>query len=216
MTRFFFDDLRAQVAEGVEREGLRPYARRLGIDLGIVRSIQDGRDVKASTLVALCEAVGYEFYVGPPRGDDDDQAAQIGDDFVPVPRLEVELSAGPGIDNPEALLVGALAFRKPWLRRLAVSPAQACLVTVRGDSMEPLLRDRDVVLIDRARTTVKTGQVYALRDGGEARVKRLDRPDPETLVLRSDNPAHPLEFRRGTELEAVTILGQVVWSGHTW
>lgn len=138
------------------------------------------------------------------------------EDYVPIPRIEAEIAAGTGSINSTEVVTETFAFRLDWLRSIGVAPANGCLVKVRGDSMEPLLRDHDIVLVDRARTQVRPGQVYALRDGGEARVKRLDRPDPETLVLRSDNPAHPLEFRRGAELEAVTILGQVVWSGHTW
>lgn len=131
--------------------------------------------------------------------------------------MEAELAAGGGAQNSSRDgVLDTIAFRRDWLAKLGLAPEKAHLVRVRGDSMEPALHDRDVVLIDRARRTVRAGQVYAIRVGGEARVKRLELPDPDTLVLRSDNPAYPLEFLRGHDLEAVTILGQVIWSGHTW
>lgn len=165
----------------------------------------------------ICDALGLEFYIGPPRDTGPSSVARIkGSDYAAVPRFEAELAAGDGVANGDQdVIIETLAFRRDWLKRLGVSPANACLVKVRGDSMEPLLHDCDMVLIDRGRRTVRSGQVYALLESGAARVKRLERPDEETLVLRSDNPSYPFEFRRGADLEAITILGQVVWSGHT-
>ena len=47
-------------------------ARRVSIDArgheSAVRSLKRGLDLRGSTIEALCEALGLEFYVGPPRG----------------------------------------------------------------------------------------------------------------------------------------------------
>ncbi|MDR0809247.1 MAG: S24 family peptidase [Gemmobacter sp.] len=39
-------------------------------------------------------------------------------------------------------------FRSDWLRREGIQPGKASLVRVRGDSMEPTLRDGAMVLVD--------------------------------------------------------------------
>ena len=109
-----------------------------------------------------------------------------------------------------------MAFRIKWLRELDVSPSNAVLVKVTGDSMEPTLQSGDLVLIDKGRRQVRTGRVYAFSEGQDARVKRLERLDTETLALRSDNPLHPLELRRGNDINMVKVIGQVMWSGHVW
>lgn len=59
--------VKSRVQHCVEAEGLRPFARRVGLPVGVVRSVQAGRDISASNLIAICEVLGLEFYIGPKR-----------------------------------------------------------------------------------------------------------------------------------------------------
>ena len=114
--------------------------------------------------------------------------------------------------------LGAIAAATcDWLRERGISPAQACLLTVAGDSMAPTLGDGDLVMIDERRTTIRNRHVYAFVDtDGTARVKRLDLVDNEMMVLTSDNPIHATETRRGPDLNRMRVLGEIVWSAHAW
>lgn len=190
--------------------GRRAFGRP---DTSAIQNLRRGAAPSFDKVSAMANALGLELYLGEPREHDDRIAPPKGG-FALVPRLEAELAAGPGAENGDETASEALAFRSDWLRRMGVAPSNARLVKVRGDSMEPLLHDRDLVMIDRGRRSVQSGRVYAFVEGAEARVKRLDRPDRDTLVIRSDNPAYAAELKRGPELAAVTIIGQVVWSGH--
>ncbi|MFZ5749877.1 MAG: S24 family peptidase [Pseudomonadota bacterium] len=208
------------VHERLEELGTNPFAleKSAGLPEDAIRGVLRGSLKSGTTLnraQQICEALGLELTIGPPRAEA--PAAEIrkgGQGFALVPRVEAELAAGAGAENGSEEAVEALAFRTDWLRRMGVNPANARLVKVRGDSMEPLIHDQDIVLIDRGRRSVQSGRVYALLEGSEARVKRLDRPDRKTLVIRSDNPAYPSELRRGPEIDAITVIGQVVWCGH--
>jgi len=103
------------------------------------------------------------------------------------------------------------------LRERGISPSQACLLTVAGDSMVPTLNDGDLVMIDERRTTIRNRHVYAFVDtDGSARVKRLDLVDNEMMVLTSDNPIHATETRRGPDMNRMRVLGEIVWSAHAW
>jgi len=193
------------------RAGLPPDAIR-----NVIRSRKkDGPSL--SRAKEICDALGLEFYVGPPRPTGPVETVILGnEDFTAVPRYDARLSAGPGADNGDAQVVEKLAFRRDWLARIGVAPSAAVLVPVSGDSMAPTLHDGDLALIDTNRKAVRTGQVYALTDlDGSTRVKRLDRL-PTGLILRSDAPTHPAEFRPIPDAARVAIIGQVVWSGHTW
>ena len=85
--------------------------------------------------------------------------------------------------------------------------------------------DIDLVLIDTSRrelTPRKQGvkathkrPVYAILEEGEARVKRIDRPSEDMLVLISDNPDNPPEILTGADAKSVHIIGKVLWWGHT-
>ena len=169
------------------------------------------------SLQKLAEVLDLEFYFGPRREPGTEVIVQGVDDYIPVPRLDVRLSAGPGAMNHDPAEVERLAFRLDWLKRLDVRPQDAVLVGVAGDSMAPGLRDGDIALVDRGRRTVRPGNVYALTDkDGSTRVKRVDIVPNEGYILRSDAPDFPAELRVGLDAKAVRIEGQVVWSGHVW
>jgi SOS-response transcriptional repressor LexA len=177
---------------------------------------QDGPTLNRARQIA--RALGLEFYLGPPRETGPIYNVSLdGADYAAIPRIDARLAAGAGAVNEEVGHTDALAFRRDWLRERAISPDQACLLTVTGDSMAPTLHDGDLVMIDRRRRDIRNRRVYALVDtDGTARVKRLDVIPDRLLILTSDNPAHPTETRQGDDMNRLNILGEVVWSAHAW
>lgn len=176
------------------------------------------RDHPIENLMKLARVLGLDVYIGPPRRSRQERVIQIdSQDYASIPLYGVEASAGPGAENHGAEIVDELAFQRAWLRKMNVRPADACLMRVRGDSMTPGLRDGDVVLVNRGRTSIRNGRVYAFVDlDQQARIKRLERLDDSTLLIRSDNPDHTSELRRGTDMNRIEMIGEVVWSGHNW
>ncbi|MCC5966166.1 MAG: helix-turn-helix transcriptional regulator [Natronohydrobacter sp.] len=179
-----------------------------------------GKRYSVETLEKLAEVLGLELYFGPPRGADPEPPVLDidGDDFAAIPRLAVEASAGTGAlndDTPE--IVGKLAFRRDWLRKIGVKPDRAMLITVTGDSMAPDLRPGDLALIDQDRNAWEHNRVVALVDlDGGLRIKRVLLDPGRAMVLASDNPAHLPELRTKHEAARLTCLGRVVWSGRHW
>lgn len=222
MTRFAAtideEPLFAMIKEGIREKGLRPYARDLGVPIGVLRSVQTGRDTPYSSLKELSRALGLEFYIGPPRETGTIYTTRIDhEDFAAIPRVDARLAAGPGAENGDVSLDGALAFRQDWLRDRDIAPSQACLLRVSGDSMSPTLHDGDLVMIDERRTQIRNRHVYALIDiDGAARVKRVELVPDQLILLTSDNPAHTSDVRSGPDMNRLRILGEIVWSAHAW
>lgn len=143
-------------------------------------------------------------------------------EFAPIPLYSAKLAAGDGAANDGEQIIDHLAFRRDWLKDIGVSPQTAVIARARGDSMTPTLQHGDALLIDLARADppakvrtpgdTRPAQIYALVDDGYARVKRLELAAPGTLMLLSDNPAHAPEIR---PVAAVSIIGRVMWWGHT-
>ena len=175
---------------------------------------------------AICEALGLEFNVGAQRKDSTVQLVTVdGADYVSIPVHDAVLSAGAGSLNDEAAIIGHLSFRHDWLIKVGVSPNEASMARVSGDSMAPGIQSGDLVLIDNTKVTVpirkrlkgsKVAPIFAFVQDGEARVKRIERPEARLLVLMSDNPSYPTELVTDPRPESIRILGQVVWSGHVW
>jgi phage repressor protein C with HTH and peptisase S24 domain len=187
-------------------------------DGSALQNMKRGSAPSPENLEKICAVLNLDFYIGPHRTAGPVEHTIVdGDDFAKIPRLDVRLSAGNGAQNGHPEVIETLAFRHDWLKRLDLSASSAVLVGIDGDSMAPDLHHGDLALIDQNRAAVRSGHVYAFTDiDGSTRVKRLDLLPDQGYILRSDNPKFPTETRLGPDANRVNILGQVVWSGHTW
>ncbi|MCW1427963.1 S24 family peptidase [Novosphingobium sp. JCM 18896] len=130
-------------------------------------------------------------------------------DWIDVPRLALGASAGPGAAMESERPIGALRFARGWLRGQGLDPRQLSAITVEGDSMEPVLRDGDEILVDLSPRPLRDG-IHVVRVDGLLLVKRLETGRPGLVVLRSANPAYdPIELA----VPEVTVVGRVVWKG---
>ena len=128
-------------------------------------------------------------------------------DWVEVPRLPLEASAGPGAVGAAEIPFDAFRFSRRWLREQGLEPALLSSIRVMGDSMDPLLRDGDEILVDRTPRPFREG-IHVLRLGDTLHVKRVAAGPPGQLRLISDNAAYaPLEV----PAPEVELLGRVVW-----
>lgn len=163
----------------------------------------------------------------PDKGEDPefgeisiwDEDTPVDEDEVAMPYLrEVELSAGSGRFAIEEGERASLRFGKRSLRRNDVQFSQARIVTVRGNSMLPVLRDGATVGVNAAKCGVGDiidGDLYAINHNGQLRVKQLYRL-PTGIRLRSFNrDEHPDEDYSFQEMqdEQITIIGHVFWWG---
>ncbi|WP_282360730.1 XRE family transcriptional regulator [Pseudomonas sp. PS01300] len=148
-----------------------------------------------------------------------DDDTPVEDDEVSIPFLrEVELAAGSGRFVIEESEKASLRFGKRSLRHNGVQFDQAKCVTVRGNSMLPVLRDGATVGVNAGKSgigDIVDGDLYAINHNGQLRVKQLYRL-PTGIRLRSFNrDEHPDEdytFQQMQE-EQISILGHVFWWG---
>lgn len=204
---------------------MRPYARFLGVPLGVVRSAEEGRDTTYSNVKLLSDALGLELYVGPPRTLQPAPEVEVdGESFATVARHDAQAAAGGGAINFDGTPIDHLAFSKSWLAQNNINPAACVLLTVRGKSMEPSMQDGDLLMVDRQRKSIKSGKVYVYNEPDNGtRVKRLELVnEPQSMLLvHSDNPDkanYPTEYVMNENIDAISqsIVGEVIWSGHKW
>lgn len=134
-------------------------------------------------------------------------------DFVQVARLSVQVGAGNGRAVGVVSSMGLLQFRRDFLRSAGVSPANAAVVTVKGMSMEPTIRDGSVLLLNRADKEPRQGHIYAFSWDGEMLVKRFQKVGEAWHAVsdnadKSDYPDIILDGRA----EAL-IQGRAIWMG---
>lgn len=133
-----------------------------------------------------------------------------GGDFINVPKAIQKPGAGAGlVVQTEAMNGDTYAFRLDWLNRVTSSPKRVLLMDVVGDSMEGLIGDGDMILIDRGQRDIISGKIYLIGIGDEVLIKYLEtRPGGEVLV-KSENSRHePFPAK----LDDIRIIGRVIWT----
>ena len=120
------------------------------------------------------------------------------------------IAAGAGANADDERVLGSLAFRDDWLKRHGLNTAQCRVIEVIGESMEPTLQHRALILVDFQRTVRRHNKIFAVRTEDGPVVKRLQR-DEDGWQLVSDNKAYkPVPWPRDAQ-----VLGQVMWTGRT-
>ena len=136
------------------------------------------------------------------------------DEYVHIPRYEVEASAGGGAIIHSEQVVDYLSFRTDWVRStLGISVRDLALISVIGDSMEPTLSEGDVVLLDMTTKSVLDGSIYVLQLNGGLLVKRIHRKLDGSVVVKSDNARYDPEIVSEDSADLLKIIGRVVWVG---
>lgn len=136
-------------------------------------------------------------------------------DTVALPFLkEVELAAGAGRTTVERSSNRRLRFGKYSLRKEGVQAEHAVAVTVRGNSMEPVLPDGATVAVNTADTAIIDGKTYAIEHAGQLRVKLLYRLPGGGLRIRSINrEEHADEEYTPPQIQEqdIRVIGRVFW-----
>ncbi len=140
-------------------------------------------------------------------GAEEENSSSQGREWVEMPRLPLGAAAGAGALGVDERAFDSFRFSRRWLREQGLAGARLSAIRVAGDSMEPLLRDGDEILVDRGQRTLRDG-IHVVRVGEALMVKRLAPAGQGRASLLSVNPAYPpIEVALG-ELE---IVGRVVW-----
>jgi len=151
---------------------------------------------------------------GLPRPGASVVVEEEGPCYEQVPKVRARLCAGGGSFETEGQVEGYYSFRSEWLNSRG-NPANMVLMEVIGNSMEPEIKEGDMVLIDQSRSDVLSGGIYAVGVEDTVMVKRVERL-PGTLVLRSDNVDYSPIHLSGDELDNVRVIGQVLWASREY
>ena len=210
----------ARAESGMTQEALAKAAKLK--NQSIIGMLESGHRQKSSYVPAIANALGVSaLWLSTGTGHkwaahvdaEGDGKSPHEDDYALVPQFHANGSCGDGYMNDHVEIRGGLAFKRDWLARMKIDPAQASVIYARGDSMAPTLNDGEVLLIDNLQTEPISGKVYVIQIDGDLRVKRLFKR-PGGWVLASDSPdkaRYPDEPLAA--ISDIRILGRVAWRG---
>ncbi len=207
----------ASLAIGRNQTYLQQY-----VDRGIP-AVLGYRDSETLAGMVGCDPSELRHEVVPKRSPMKRRPPRIpaglpGAPLVAVPEVTVEVSAGAGAVAEEFVSETA---RWHWPENMirheaGAEPENLRILRVRGNSMEPELRDGDRIVVDVSRRLPATGETFVLWDGIGLVVKHVevvrgdavDEDDPPRLRLISANPDYAPYSCLAQDAH---ILGKVVW-----
>lgn len=132
--------------------------------------------------------------------------------YVAVPFISLKAGMG-GCGYVEDQLLGQPKFFEEDFVRgaLRASPSDLRVIEVEGQSMEPMLQNGDMVLVDTRRTSIIEPGIFVLFDGDGVVCKWVERAHEasEPMVrIKSENPRFSPYC---VPAEQVQIIGRVVW-----
>ncbi|ANT49864.1 S24 family peptidase [Mesorhizobium amorphae] len=187
-------------------------ARRAGLDSTAFnkskRLSSDGRPRWPSTesLAKIIEATGASLdeFTGLVEGRDKTGVAPAQRSSVPLLGF-AQAGAGGFFDD------AGYPAGQGW--DLVELPARATATSyalkVQGDSMLPLYRNGDVLIVEPGAATRKGDRVVVKTAAGEVMAKVLDRHTTKSIVLISLNPEHP---DRDIPMRDVEWVARIVWA----
>lgn len=133
-------------------------------------------------------------------------------DLAILPELDIGYSMGGGTIQETYEQTGVVPFSRSWLRTMMTGSVDDLFVARGdGDSMEPTLKDGDIVLIDRAQQMIRhQDRIWAVAYGDLGMIKRVRRTPAGSYLLMSDNKTvSPIECNDGE----MHVIGRVCWIG---
>ena len=140
--------------------------------------------------------------------------AGVPEGYLAIPEIDVRASAGPG-----ALNEGLEETKEMWFfpdpvirHEFRAQPADLRMITIDGDSMEPLLASGDRILIDTSQRIPVPPGIFVIWDGMGLVAKRIEHEpnsEPPKVVIKSVNPEYETYER---DAEEVHMIGRVVWT----
>ena len=140
--------------------------------------------------------------------------SETDDGYVRMELLSPRPSAGYGAVLSEApYVVRHLDVLESWARTTlgCADPGRVKLLTCVGDSMEPTIKDRDILFVDITQARFTHPGIYVLSIGESLLIKRLDMTVSGDLDIISDNrEKYKAQRVHAADLSQVSVAGKVV------
>lgn len=182
------------------------FARQFGVAQNTVSNWENGNrllDTDTANKIADFFGVSVDYLLGrEPAPEGAPAPSRPGSKWVPVLG---RVAAGTPIEAVEDILDYEEIDAK------TAASGEYFALQIKGQSMEPRIKDGDVVII-RKQNDCNSGDIaVVLVNGDEATVKRIKKR-PEGIMLIPSNPAYEPMFYSNEDIEKlpVTIIGKVI------
>lgn len=194
-------------SRGISKAGLVNAQAEIGCSATWLETGEGPMEVGKPQLSLVTDDSPFVAHEGEVDGAKPVRAADV-PDIVQIPRVKLRLRAGVATfdTEPDMNGDGHEDIPRHILTALQLNPANLLAMRVRGTSMEPMMFEDDVVIIDKSDTKPISRELYAVNFEGNACIKQLLFRGGQ-WYLYSINPDHgPVNVKSGR----CSIVGRVV------
>lgn len=197
-------------------------ATALGVSRQAVQRWQSGLPIKVANLKRLAQFfnVSVSYLTGeaddaPPPGSfvRDTTGNEIAG-YTRVPIYSVSVGCNPDYCPQEAeFITGHINVADWFLRTLpgVTGLGSLSIVPSTGDSMEPTIASRSLIVIDGNQRRINQDGIYCIRTVDQVIIKRVQRNIDGTFTLISDNAHYQPVTVRPEDMDRTEILGRVIY-----
>ena len=213
MAQTRFEIFSKKVSNVIGLRNQNELSAAIGVNSSSITQARKRDKIPANWILQLCLKYGLnpnwlEKDIGPAFIQPVNNAEE---EFMQIPKVRARLCAGGGSFEVGSEIEGYYSFRKDWLSRKG-NADKMVLMDIFGNSMEPELKEGDVVLIDESKKDILAGSIYAVGIDDTIMVKRLEKR-PKGLALLSENTKNETIYMEGEDLNRVRLIGKVLWVG---
>lgn len=130
-------------------------------------------------------------------------------DTIPIRRVNIRLRAGVSRFETEPVLDdgGVLHMPRRVIDEAKLTPHELLAIQVRGVSMEPLMFEDDIIVVDTSDKEPMSKEIYAINFDGDCCVKQLVKRNSDWYLYSVNPDFGPINVRSGQ----ISIIGRVVY-----
>ncbi|MDL0090049.1 LexA family transcriptional regulator [Campylobacter gastrosuis] len=187
----------------------KEFALKIGVSYGALQSYEYGDTTPKAPVLRSIDANFKTNLYGYFNQKTQDLDANFNKQITLNYFKDVSASAGYGFDNDSVEATKVCVSQEFLQNVLKVEPMEYDIIKVNGDSMEPFIKDGDMVLVQRD-IKAKHGDIVIANLQGSLYVKKLlINPINNSVKLTSLNSFYQDIDLSGDELESLMIIGRV-------
>lgn len=215
-----FDSLRSRLAQLTRKEPIDPtnpkakkrraftvneVAKRTEINQASLSRFLNGQSGLSANHISSLKS----FFAEIEELEAQKNGIQPQHEYVLIPKQLAKAGAGSSL-VVEAKAEGFYKFELSFLKGLGICPENAILLDVFGNSMEPLLHDRDTILIDKGDTELRDGRIYLVGLEEELLVKKVQKTSKGWCLISLNPSYQPIQIE-DPDIEQFRVFGRVKW-----
>ncbi|MCF6147650.1 MAG: LexA family transcriptional regulator [Candidatus Kuenenia sp.] len=204
-----FSEVTGRLREVLNTKSDDDIAKSLEITPQAFFSFKKQNEIPSELLVRFCllHQISIDWLV---KGEQEKTS-----DYVNIPIYNPKIFTDERVNEPEHT-AEFIAFKSEWLKsEFSANKANLYLFYIEDDSMEPTLKNGDVVIVDKKDNVLDRDGLYLLRVAGASFIKRIQRLPGSSIRMLCDNSAYQtIEVKTDQIVSGeILIIGRIVWSG---